>query len=260
MKNFEKINSKDNFNFGYKDNFGKYPLFHRSLLDTINIDNINLFTELLYKYSDHPIIKYLLGPILNITDIPMELLSKYYLRFYTCESRFYKDINKEFRENYNLYFLPFVKVLYEGLKLKSVLLTNCNFLYGCGMLSSKEILKMKEYLKESMKKELPAIIISKTFLSLSKDKSIAYLFFENIINKNDDLKNVFYIIEKNGVDSDLSTYADLSKISIFPNEQEVLFFPFSAFAINDIIKTKNNKETLYEIRLEYLGDIFKKEK
>ena len=47
-------------------------------------------------------------------DIPIELLSKYYIRAYTIESNFYKNINKELGSNKKESHLSFIKVLYEG--------------------------------------------------------------------------------------------------------------------------------------------------
>ena len=64
-------------------------------------DKIDIFTESLYnEYSEsNTSIKKLFITIKNILNIPLELLSKYYARLYTMESNFYKDINKDLREN-----------------------------------------------------------------------------------------------------------------------------------------------------------------
>ena len=57
------------------------------------------------------------------------------------------------------------------------------------------------------------------------------------------------------MDYSLSTHADIEKISFYPNEKEVLFFPFSSFEIKEI---NINNENIYEIKLLYLGKYFKK--
>ena len=68
--------------------------------------------------------KNLLKSIENIQNIPIELLSKYYARLYTSESddgnSFYSDINKDLRENKRDNYLSFIKILYEGIKTKSL--------------------------------------------------------------------------------------------------------------------------------------------
>ena len=51
----------------------------------------------------------------------------------------------------------------------------------------------------------------------------------------------------------LSTHGDIEKISFFPNEREVLFFPFSSFEIKDIKETTLGNDKRYEIKLLYLG-------
>ena len=49
------------------------------------------------------------------------------------------------------------------------------------------------------------------------------------------LSKVLYILEKDdNIDYILSTHSDIEKISFYPNEKEVLFYPFSSFEIKDI--------------------------
>ena len=56
---------------------------------------------------------------------------------------------------------------------------------------------------------------------------------------------------------DLSTHSDIENISRYPNEKEVLFFPFSSFEIKDIKKAIYINETIYQIKLLYLGKYLK---
>ena len=223
------------------------------------MNNLDKYTELLYnKYSNNnKTVKDLLEPIINIKNIPIELLSKYYIRLYTIESSFYRDINKELRENNIMYYLPYIKILYEGIKLRALKFLSYQFLYGCGVLSVKELDKILKYLKEEPKRGQPKIIILKSFFSFTKEKSIAESFFDNNIKKNRELKNVFYTLKINENEIyDLTTYADIDNISYFPKEKEVLFFPFSSFEIKEIRKTIINKEDNYEMKLIYLGRQF----
>ena len=88
-------------------------------------------------------------------------------------------------------------------------------------------------------KDLPSsIIFSRPFLSFSKDLRIAE-FFLSLNNTDKNESKVLFILEKDeNVKYNLSTHSDIEKISYFPYEREVLFFPFSSFAIKDINKKK----------------------
>ena len=99
-----------------------YPILYKALIDTTRIDNIDIFTSKIYnEYKKKSTkIKNLLNTIENIQNIPVELLSKYYARLYTIESDFYKDINNDLRNDQKENYLTFIKILYEGVKLKAL--------------------------------------------------------------------------------------------------------------------------------------------
>jgi hypothetical protein len=61
-----------------------------------------------------------------------------------------------------------------------------------------------------------------------------------------------FIIAKGNreIDKYNASNVDLTKISYFPKEEEILFFPFSCFYISKIIKTND----YYEIYLKYFGE------
>ena len=131
-----KIKDKDNniqLTFEYIDCIEKLelPLFYKSLIDLTEINNIDKYTELIYnKYSkNNKFIKYLLDDIITIQNIPIELLCKYYIRLYTIESDFYREINNDLRKNKKEIYLYFIKILYEGIKLKSIKLASNNILF-----------------------------------------------------------------------------------------------------------------------------------
>jgi len=85
--------------FEYIDSIEKLtlPIFFKALIDNESIDNMEEYTNLLYNtYSkDNDNLKILLNQIKSMTNIPIEILSKYYARLYIIESNFYKDINKD---------------------------------------------------------------------------------------------------------------------------------------------------------------------
>ena len=171
------------------------PLLYKSLIEMTSKDNIDKYTEYLYnKYSTNEDINKLLNSIKYIQDIPIELLSKYYIRLYTIESQFYKDINKELRSNEKYQYLLYIKILYEGVKLKSLPLASNNILYRGSKISNKEIIVIKNYLKNKIENLPGAIVFSKSFLSFTKDKDIVEQYLDN--GNNSELSKVLYIVEK----------------------------------------------------------------
>ena len=219
------------------------PLLYKSLIELTSNDDIEKYTEYLYnKYLTNDDVNKLLSSILYIKDIPIELISKYYIRLYTIESQFYNDINKDLRSNEKEKYLPYIRILYEGVKLKSLTLASNGKLYRGSKIFNDEIIKIKEYLKKKLDGLPGAIVFSKSFLSFTKDLNIAEHYL-NSKNDNKNLSKVLYIIEKDDkIDYSLSTHSDIENISIYPNEKEVLFFPFSSFEIKSIEDKIYNNE------------------
>ena len=257
-----EIKKADNvqLTFEYIDNKQKLilPLFFKTLIESTN-KNVDKYTSYLYdEYKENENVENLLNPIRYISDIPMEILSKYYARLYTAQSDFYNNINKELGQNKVDKYLPFIKTLYEGVKLKSLPLSNDKLLYRGGKISHKEIEDIKKYMKDKIQGLPSSIVFSKSFLSFSKDKTVANDFLSHD-NDNINLCKVLFVLEKDdNIEYNLSTHADIEKLSFFPGEREVLFFPFSSFEIKDIKETTIiGNERGYEIRLLYLGKYLK---
>ena len=87
------------------------PLFFKTLISDIFDENLENYTNYLYKrYSEeNKEIKQLLGSIISIEEIPIEILSKYYLRLYTINSNFYKNLNKDLGVNKIENYKTFIK-------------------------------------------------------------------------------------------------------------------------------------------------------
>ena len=117
------------------------PLFYKTLIEIVENDKIEQFSKELYnKYKDKKNLKNLLSSIININKIPIELLSKYFSRMYTdSKSRFYYHLNNDLREGQSNIYLPYIKVLYEGVRLQSLDLASDKILYRGGKLSNEEI-------------------------------------------------------------------------------------------------------------------------
>ena len=154
------------------------PIFFKLLIDNTSIDNMDEYTNSLYNdYSkDNDNLKILLDSIKSMRNIPIEILSKYCERLYTIESNFYRDINKDLGLNKKEKYLPFIKTLYEGVKLKSLSLASNNILYRGAKISNEEVQKIKSYLNKKIKDLPGAIVFSKSFLSFSKEKMLLKVF------------------------------------------------------------------------------------
>ena len=262
-KGIKKVNNPDEIQltFEYIDSIEKLvlPLFFKALIDNASNEHMEKYTNFLYEtYSkEKEQIKELLGSIKPMRNIPIEILSKYYAKLYTCDSNFHKDINKDLGLNKKEKYLPFIKTLYEGVKLKSLPLASNNILYRGSKIANEEIIKIKNYLIKKIENLPGSIVFSKSFLSFSKDINIAknFLRYEN---NNPNLSKVLFILEKDdNIGYNLSTHGDIEKISYFPNEKEVLFFPFSSFEIKEIKDINIGKEKGYIIKLLYLGKYLK---
>ena len=257
------INSYDNteFIFEYLDSIEKinFPLIFMSMIDNISLDDIDQYNNYLYNTfsKENDKIKNLLEQLKLIPNIPIEILAKFYVRFYTADSNFLKNINSDLRKNIKEKYLPFVKVLYQGVKLKSLPLSSKNILYRSLIISDFEINKIKNFLKNKIK-DLPShIICTKSFLSFTKDKNIALKFMVHHEIKKA-FSVVLFILEKDDLSGyDLATHCETENESFYPLEKEVLFFPFSFFEIKDIKEIKHESGKAYEIKLLYLGKYMK---
>ena len=244
-------------NFDYIDKKEKLvlPLFYKFLIKFTEKDND--FNNFLFKkyYTKSKAIKHFLDSISNLPEIPIEILSKYYVRIYSDEdSKFYNDLNKSLRKDKKEKYLPFIKILYQGIKLRALPFSSDKELYRGGILPKKEIEKLEKYKQKGKIEGLPGpIVFSKTFLSFSKDKDVAYYFIKNNKNRsNKKCSQVLFILEREiNIDYNISTHVDVGELSLIPSEREVLFFPFSSFEIKDIKYLEN--EGLYNIELLYLA-------
>ena len=249
-------NSGKQFVFEYIDSKEKIllPMFFKELLDKINIENMEEYTKSLYnKYSTKSdSVKHLLEQIINMKNIPIEILSKYYARLYTlCESGFYKDMDNNLIMNNKDIYLPYIKTLYEGVRLRSLPLANENILYRGSNLTNDEINKIKIYLNNKIEGLPSSIIFSKQFFTFLKDFNVAKHFLR-FLYKNKNISKVLFILEK----FEIEGYNLCTHISYY-HEREVLFFPYSSFEIKDIKQINIDNEKVYEIRLLYLGNFLR---
>ena len=215
-------------------------------MDNTSLDNLENYTALLFnKYSNNKQIHDLLVQIKSMQNIPIEILLKYFVRLLSCESEFYKDINKDLRLGKRENYLPYIKVLYEGLKLKSLQLTTNNILYKGSKISFYELNKIKNLLNNKKEGLRGPIVFSKSFLTFTKEERVAECFLPRR-NVGANFIGVFFILEM-----------DFENISFYQEGKEVLLFPFSAFVIKELQEISIKNVRCYQIKLLYLGKYLK---
>ena len=240
--NPQKEKNSQNFIFEYKDK----KLFNM---------NIAFFLQQLEnKYSNCEELGHLINQIKYLDNIPLELLSKYFLRLYLVESDFYKDMQMNLQQNKLLYYMPYITVLYEGIKLKSLSVTSHYLLYRSSEISNDEFQLLLNKFNNKKENILSYKIVSKQFLIFSRDKNEAF-YFLNINCKYKGMIPIFFVLEEDdNIDFNNISFSDCTKISPFPTEGEYVFFPFSSFVIRNIEKVNlDNENIYYEIILNYLG-------
>jgi hypothetical protein len=205
-----------------------------------------------------------------LTNIPFEISSKFLLRTYTFDSEFYFNLNSSLRDYKNMeHYSKYIKLMYKGLKIKSFKKDTTTSLYRGSSLSYDELCTIDKYILCSYSNLPNILLFSKVFLSFSKKKETALKFinnynknipvlFELIVNPNEKNESIVYNIK---------TY----EWSNFPNEDEILFLPYSTFSIKNIkyerfnIKCRDKENNISYlnvmgkiIQLEYIGKYIEK--
>src|SRR5690349_15975179 len=92
---------------------------------------------------------------------------------------------------------------------------------------------------ELMKNSISEYLSMNSFLSTSRDRSIA-IDFAQLVSMDDDNQPILFEIE---IDPRLKTkaFADVSKMSYYENEGEVLIMLGALFRIDKIVEDKKNR-------------------
>ena len=228
------------------------PSFYKILLDILDI-NDDRFIKTMKEYKDDKIYKKLFNPIISVPNIHIELLSKYYIRMYTIEGQFLTKMKTDLLIDYNkdnIIYQSYIKTLYEGLERKALkpLKTFQGIqLYSAQYFTENQIKVLNEYRLINVDYYKVPIIFSKLFLSFTKDITVA----ERVIDLYE--KNTMLTVVEADNEYNLNTHTDIEELSCFPVEKEVLFFPFSAFGIEDF--TYDSEKKIHILKLIYLQKI-----
>ena len=227
------------------------PIYFPEFLENITIEEIHAFN--LYLTSFGKEIKDLISQLEDTSEIPNEIICKYWIKAYTYETDFYNIIKKRLQQKKGKFYVPYIKMMYEGIKNKVFESVTNENLYRGGKISKKELMKIKEYLDSNNNdvNDLPkAIFYFRAFQSYSKDIEVAYGFMEKSNNSQFYKKSLFIIKGNNkNLEEQLFSNAYIKKFSRYEEEEEVLFFPYSCFEVKKIKETQDH----VKIYLEYLG-------
>ena len=109
-----------------------------------------------------------------------------------------------------------------------------------------------EHWKKIKDKKLPQFLLySRTFLSFTKAQEKIKYFLKQT---DDNFYGIVFILKNNStISKKYSSNADIEKLSKFPNEKEVLFFPYTTFCLKNIYEQKYDNKNCVFIELDYLG-------
>ena len=146
----KKILSYDGlFTFKYIDSAEDMfvPIIYKDILTKKEITELEIekFNDFLLKYNNEEL-THLIKPLNNIKYIPKEIICKYWIRAYTIDSNFYREMNNKLMlENFNLFNI-FVKLMYKGFELN--IFNSCinSKLYRGAKINKAEIEKINKSL------------------------------------------------------------------------------------------------------------------
>ena len=168
--------------------------------------------------------------------IPYYLYAKIFVRLYSSESKFYRDLNLSLLNNRFSNFKQFIFVVYYGLNLKIIKSVSDKYLYRSALIDQRTYEKIKNSFKEYEENDNKFIILTKSFLSFSKSQSTASQFLKFSIQKAkmNNLKPILFKV--NPLDANINvnvTNVEMKDLNIYAGEEEVIFLPFSGFEICD---------------------------
>ncbi|UJR29637.1 hypothetical protein I4U23_017185 [Adineta vaga] len=167
------------------------------------------------------------------------------LRWYASGTFVHQILNKALREqniDIIILFRPFIKFLHSNLeKNRKNILESSMRLYRGQAMSTKEL----NFLKKRK------ILSMNSYLSTSRNKDVALAFARSIPVSKQLQAVLFEIYIENTKQYDTKAFADISNLSQFREESEILFDLGTIFEINDI--EYNHYENIWNIKLKLLG-------
>ena len=114
--------------------------YYKIYIDLSNLGKNKEFINKLYeKYIFNVHYVELLDQIKDFKNIPVELLSKYYIRLYTIDGDFYRKMKIELLDGEKEYYKPYIKTLYTGVEKEALKKYINAELYSAQKLSPEQI-------------------------------------------------------------------------------------------------------------------------
>lgn len=239
------------FNYLKSDTELLAPILYKDIITKKKIlyDEIKKFNDFLLSYGNTDI-NYLIEPLSLLKKIPIEIISKYWTRVYTIESKFYRELNNRLMKSDIQLYDIYIRTLYFGLDSNSLFSNVKDKLYRGSMIGEDEIEKIINC------KNQKVMVFCKAFLSFSNDPSVATDFLKRS-STQEGSSHVFYElnpIDKNEIDNYNISNIMVKDYSVIKNENEILFLPGSSFEIKDIQKSVNiDGINTCKITLGYIG-------
>ena len=183
-------------------------------------------------------------------NIPLHILTKFFIRFYTEEGydrKFYSDLNRDLTNNKFDDYHPFIFLIYDCLNKGYIKPYRQKLFRGAEIY----INKFNDLMYDIRKNEKEKILyFSKSFLSFSKDEIEAKKFLKPSDNNT---VGVLFILEGCENNKFFITNIDIESLSSNENEKEVLALPFTCFEVVEIGKYEIYNGFMYrKIYLKYL--------
>ena len=200
--------------------------------------------------TQHPFEKF--NDFLNLKHYDFDLEAKFLINYFTSDSTFQQGMNNDFNNNYYSNYMPFPKILYRGLHHKSLQSKFDVSLYSGSTINNDDLEKLQKNLKEKKK----TLVYSKKFQTFSQLEEVAKSKITNINDKK--CIPVLYELSKLDTQEAYASNVDIGDLSYYPNNKEVLFFPFTCFIVEKIeekeMKINSKKMKVKIIKLTYLGN------
>ena len=230
------------------------PMYYQEYVKKSTEKEIKAFNERIL--SENKIISPIESIFSQLTssgNIPLNLLTKFWLRAYSSHSPFTKKMNEDLFNGEFQEYLPIIQTFYD-VSNKGKLFPDNSVLYKGILASKNEWEPFYDQFNLANNNDLPkAILYGPSFFSFYKDEDIVKKFrkaHEGILASERFEIFVWMTLEKPCNLNFIKNQAIIDKrISYFNTDKEVLFFPFSCFEIKQM-KKLNEKE--YEIVLNYL--------
>ena len=198
-------------------------------------------------------------------NIPLHILTKFFINFYTKEKiykkgkNFYQDLNKDLSNNKFDDYHPFIFLIYDCLNKKYIQSYKKQLFRG-GKLSKTELDKLLYNFNTNKNNNKKVFYYSKNFLSFSKDKNVAFKFIKEYgKTPGNNTVNILFILDECKDEDFFVTNIDIESLSDLKHEKEVLNLPLTCFEIIKIGDEETYQNIIYrKIYLNYLDKYKKK--